>query len=29
MCKDVPNFIANRIGVFDMANAFDLMVKRA
>jgi len=28
MCKDVPNFIANRIGVFDMANAFDLMVKR-
>ena len=26
LCKDVPNFIANRIGTFDMSNAIDTMV---
>ncbi|MBN2705480.1 MAG: enoyl-CoA hydratase/isomerase family protein [Deltaproteobacteria bacterium] len=25
VCKDVPNFIANRIGVFDIANAINIM----
>ncbi|MBN2810059.1 MAG: enoyl-CoA hydratase/isomerase family protein [Deltaproteobacteria bacterium] len=25
VCKDVPNFIANRIGVFDISNAITLM----
>jgi 3-hydroxyacyl-CoA dehydrogenase len=24
LCKDVPNFIGNRIGVFDIANAFHI-----
>lgn len=28
ICKDVPNFIANRIGVFDIANAVKLMVDK-
>jgi 3-hydroxyacyl-CoA dehydrogenase len=28
ICKDVPNFIANRIGVFDISNAIHLMVDR-
>ncbi len=27
-CKDVPNFIANRMGVFDMANAMSLMLSK-
>jgi len=26
LCKDVPNFIANRIGTFDISNAIDTMV---
>ena len=28
ICKDVPNFIANRIGVFDMSNAMNLMLAK-
>jgi 3-hydroxyacyl-CoA dehydrogenase len=28
ICKDVPNFIGNRIGVFDISNAVNLMLKR-
>lgn len=28
ICKDVPNFVGNRIGVFDIANAIDIMVKK-
>jgi 3-hydroxyacyl-CoA dehydrogenase len=28
VCKDVPNFIGNRIGVFDIANAMHLMVSK-
>ena len=28
ICKDVPNFIGNRIGVFDISNAMNLMVKK-
>ena len=28
VCKDVPNFIGNRIGVFDIANAMHLMVEK-
>ncbi|MBU2055404.1 MAG: enoyl-CoA hydratase/isomerase family protein [Proteobacteria bacterium] len=28
VCKDVPNFIGNRIGVFDMSNAIRLMIDR-
>lgn len=28
VCKDVPNFIGNRIGVFDIANAMRLMVEK-
>lgn len=28
ICKDVPNFIANRIGVFDMSNAMNLMTEK-
>ena len=28
LCKDVPNFIANRIGVFDMSNAMNLMLAK-
>jgi 3-hydroxyacyl-CoA dehydrogenase len=28
ICKDVPNFIANRIGVFDMSNAMNLMTAK-
>jgi len=28
VCKDVPNFIANRIGVFDMSNAMNLMLAK-
>ncbi|MEI7589803.1 MAG: 3-hydroxyacyl-CoA dehydrogenase/enoyl-CoA hydratase family protein [Deltaproteobacteria bacterium] len=28
ICKDVPNFIGNRIGVFDIANAIHLMVEK-
>jgi 3-hydroxyacyl-CoA dehydrogenase len=28
VCKDVPNFIGNRIGVFDIANAIHLMAKK-
>jgi 3-hydroxyacyl-CoA dehydrogenase len=28
ICKDVPNFIANRIGVFDISNAIHLMVDK-
>jgi 3-hydroxyacyl-CoA dehydrogenase len=28
ICKDVPNFIGNRIGVFDIANAIRLMVEK-
>jgi 3-hydroxyacyl-CoA dehydrogenase len=28
VCKDVPNFIGNRIGVFDIANAMCLMVEK-
>ncbi len=27
ICKDVPNFIANRIGVFDISNAVKTMLK--
>ena len=27
LCKDVPNFIANRIGVFDISNAITLMLE--
>ena len=27
VCKDVPNFIGNRIGVFDIANAIHLMAE--
>ncbi|OHE24632.1 MAG: hypothetical protein A2Z43_05925, partial [Syntrophobacterales bacterium RBG_19FT_COMBO_59_10] len=26
LCKDVPNFIGNRIGIFDMSNAIRLMI---
>lgn len=28
ICKDVPNFIGNRIGVFDISNAIRLMVEK-
>jgi 3-hydroxyacyl-CoA dehydrogenase len=28
ICKDVPNFIANRIGVFDISNAITIMVEK-
>lgn len=28
ICKDVPNFIANRIGVFDISNAITIMVDK-
>ena len=28
ICKDVPNFIGNRIGVFDISNAIKLMVDK-
>ncbi|MDD5723111.1 MAG: 3-hydroxyacyl-CoA dehydrogenase family protein, partial [Syntrophales bacterium] len=28
ICKDVPNFIANRIGVFDIANAVKTMLNK-
>jgi len=28
LCKDVPNFIANRIGVFDISNAMHIMVDK-
>lgn len=28
ICKDVPNFISNRIGVFDISNAINLMLKK-
>ncbi len=28
ICKDVPNFIANRIGTFDISNAIDTMVSK-
>ncbi|MCF8054619.1 MAG: 3-hydroxyacyl-CoA dehydrogenase/enoyl-CoA hydratase family protein [Deltaproteobacteria bacterium] len=28
ICKDVPNFIGNRIGVFDIANGIRLMVEK-
>ena len=28
ICKDVPNFIGNRIGVFDMSNAMSLMLEK-
>ena len=28
ICKDVPNFVANRIGVFDISNALRIMVDR-
>ena len=27
VCKDVPNFVGNRIGVFDMSNAVNLMLE--
>jgi len=27
ICKDVPNFVANRIGVFDISNAITLMLE--
>ena len=27
VCKDVPNFIANRIGVFDISNAITIMLE--
>lgn len=27
VCKDVPNFVGNRIGVFDMSNAIHLMLE--
>jgi 3-hydroxyacyl-CoA dehydrogenase len=29
VCKDVPNFIGNRIGVFDISNAINLMLKKS
>ncbi|HRT27026.1 MAG TPA: 3-hydroxyacyl-CoA dehydrogenase/enoyl-CoA hydratase family protein, partial [Syntrophales bacterium] len=28
ICKDVPNFIANRIGVFDISNAIHIMLEK-
>ncbi|HDJ27666.1 MAG TPA: 3-hydroxyacyl-CoA dehydrogenase/enoyl-CoA hydratase family protein [Proteobacteria bacterium] len=28
LCKDVPNFVGNRIGVFDIANAINIMVEK-
>ncbi|MDD5233795.1 MAG: 3-hydroxyacyl-CoA dehydrogenase/enoyl-CoA hydratase family protein [Syntrophales bacterium] len=28
ICKDVPNFIGNRIGVYDISNAINLMMKK-
>ncbi|HQL91289.1 MAG TPA: 3-hydroxyacyl-CoA dehydrogenase NAD-binding domain-containing protein, partial [Syntrophales bacterium] len=28
VCKDVPNFVANRIGVYDMSNAMNLMLAK-
>lgn len=28
ICKDSPNFIGNRIGAFDISNAFNLMLKK-
>ncbi|MCD6150597.1 MAG: 3-hydroxyacyl-CoA dehydrogenase [Deltaproteobacteria bacterium] len=27
-CKDVPNFVGNRIGVFDIVNAIDIMAEK-
>lgn len=29
ICKDVPNFVGNRIGVFDISNAIKIMVDKA
>jgi len=28
ICKDVPNFVANRIGVFDISNAIKIMIDK-
>lgn len=28
ICKDVPNFVANRVGVFDISNAMKIMVDK-
>ncbi|HNT56717.1 MAG TPA: 3-hydroxyacyl-CoA dehydrogenase/enoyl-CoA hydratase family protein [Syntrophales bacterium] len=28
ICKDVPNFVANRIGVFDISNAIRIMIDK-
>ncbi len=28
ICKDVPNFIGNRIGVFDISNAIHIMIEK-
>ncbi|HPC03732.1 MAG TPA: 3-hydroxyacyl-CoA dehydrogenase/enoyl-CoA hydratase family protein [Syntrophales bacterium] len=28
VCKDVPNFVANRIGVFDISNAIRIMMEK-
>ncbi len=28
VCKDSPNFIGNRIGIFDISNAFHLMIEK-
>ena len=28
VCKDVPNFIGNRIGVFDISNAIHIMTEK-
>jgi 3-hydroxyacyl-CoA dehydrogenase len=28
LCKDVPNFIGNRVGVFDLANACRLLIEK-
>ncbi|HPJ96157.1 MAG TPA: 3-hydroxyacyl-CoA dehydrogenase family protein, partial [Syntrophales bacterium] len=28
LCRDVPNFIANRMGVFEIANAIQLMIRK-
>lgn len=28
ICKDVPNFVGNRVGVFDIANAMKIMVDK-
>ena len=28
LCKDVPNFVGNRIGVYDISNIVNIMIKK-